>query len=298
MTDRQTNVLLLGGSGQLGQEILRAAWPAHIRVHAPTRELLALTDKDAVEAAFRAKSYAAVINAAAFTAVDNAETRASEAFAVNATGAGIVAQAARNAGAAVVHISTDYVFDGALTRAYREDDDPSPPNVYGESKLAGERAVISSNARSVILRTAWLISPYGSNFLKTILRLSATGGPIRVVDDQIGNPTSAADLAATIVSIVLGLIDQPTAPTGLFNFVNAGEASWHELAQAIVAADGGDPAMVQAIPTLAFPTPAARPPNSRLDTSRIRVDYGIIPRPWRQIVPGIVTEARLKEKSR
>jgi len=285
-------ILVTGGSGQVGRALGLLDWPEGIDLHAPTRAELDLADPASIGAAFAARAYAAVINCAAYTAVDKAEDDVVAAFAANAMGPAVLAAATAAAGVPIVHVSTDYVFDGSAPGFYREDAAVAPLGVYGASKLAGELAVASGNPRHVIVRTAWVLSDHGSNFAKTMLRVGATNAHLRVVDDQRGCPTSAADIATTLQTIALRLLDRDDAPMGIFHFVNAGEASWCDLARFIFAeasAQGGPSPAVQAIATADYPTRARRPANSRLDTRKIADTYGITPRPWQQAVAEIVS---------
>lgn len=291
------HILITGGSGQVGMELQAVDWPADVVLHAPARGELDLSDPASVRAAFSVTPFAAVINCGAHTAVDKAETEVAAAFAANAMGPAALADATREAGIPLVHVSTDYVFEGSCPRAYIETDPVAPLGVYGASKLAGELAVRSGNARSVVLRTAWVLSTHRANFLKTMLRLAADRPTLRVVDDQQGCPTSARDIAHALKTITLKLISDPTAPTGLYHFVNAGETTWAGLAAEIFAlssATGGLSATIEGIPTTAYPTPARRPANSRLNTDKLTRDYGIVPRQWQVAVAEIVAE--LQEK--
>lgn len=291
------HILVTGGAGQVGLELQRVVWPEDVRIHAPTRDQLDLTDAGAVARAFEATPFTAVINPAAYTAVDKAEDEAAEAFAANALAPAILADLTRKAGIPLIHVSTDYVFDGSGTRAYVETDPVAPLGVYGASKLAGELAVSSGNTRSVVLRTAWVFSAHRGNFLKTMLRLGAQNASLRVVDDQRGCPTAAADIAAALAVISLRLMDDAEAPTGIYNFVNAGEASWCELARDIFAAEGRTNApTVIGITTADYPTRARRPANSRLSTDKLTRDFAIRPRPWQEAVREVVAE--LKEETK
>jgi dTDP-4-dehydrorhamnose reductase len=292
-------ILITGGTGQVGRALPKLARPQDVELHCPARAELDLADRCSVEAAFAARSYAAVINCAAYTAVDKAEGDTVAAFAANAMGPAVLAAATAAAGVPIVQVSTDYVFDGTGSRPYREDDPVAPLGVYGASKLAGELAVASGNPRHLILRTAWVLSESGANFAKTMLRVGATNPVVRVVDDQHGCPTGADDIAATLQTLTLRLLDDPAAPTGVFHFVNAGEATWCGLARAIfaaAAADGGPSPVVEAIATADYPTPARRPANSRLSTARITAAYGITPRPWQQAVAEIVAALRARSE--
>jgi dTDP-4-dehydrorhamnose reductase len=227
-----------------------------------------------------------VVNAAAYTAVDQSELEPARAMAVNATGAAAVAAAAAALQVPVVHISTDYVFDGSAPRPYGEDDPTAPLGVYGASKLKGEELALKANPRCAVLRTAWVYSPFGKNFVRTMLRLAQTRDEIGVVADQIGSPTSALSLAEMVVAVARNLVERPDAEAllGVFHAVDGGEASWAELATAIFArsgAGGGPTARVRPIATSEYPTPAARPANSRLSTLKLQQVHGVKPREWR-----------------
>jgi dTDP-4-dehydrorhamnose reductase len=286
-------ILVTGGAGQVGAELQAFAWPEGVSVLAPTRAELDLTNAASVRAWFAAHNVAAVINPAAYTAVDKAETEVGDAFAANALAPALLAEATKAASVPLVHVSTDYVFDGQGTGFNAEDTPVAPLGVYGASKLAGELAVRSGNPRSVVVRTAWVLSPHRANFLKTMLRLAGDRDRISVVSDQFGCPTSAGDIAQALATIVLRMIADADAPTGIYHFVNSGETSWSGLAQEIFAlsqARGGVFAEVTPITTAEYPTPARRPANSRLATDKITADYGLTPRPWREAVADIVDE--------
>jgi len=286
-----STILVTGGTGQIGNALGRLAWPAGIDLHLPSRGELNLAERASVEAVFSALRYAAVINCAAYTAVDKAEDDVVEAFAANSMGPAVLAAATAAAGIPLLHVSTDYVFDGTAKGFYREDAPVAPLGVYGASKLAGELAVASGNPRHVILRTAWVLSDHGGNFAKTMLRVGASNPTLRVVDDQHGCPTAAADIAAALQTIAMRLIAEPAAPTGVFHFVNSGESTWCGLARAIfaeAASHGGPSPVVQAIATADYPTRARRPANSRLHTAKLTAAFGIVPRPWQEAVAEIV----------
>jgi dTDP-4-dehydrorhamnose reductase len=287
------HILITGGAGQVGLELARADWPADVVLHLPTRAELDLGDIASVRAAFAATPFAAVINSGAYTGVDKAETDVASAFAANAMGPAVLAEVTRAADIPLVQVSTDYVFDGSKDGAYLEDDPVGPLGVYGASKLAGEQAVRSGNPRSIVLRTAWVLSVHRANFLKTMLRLAADRPALRVVGDQTGCPTSARDIAATLKAVTLRMIADPQAPTGVYHFVNAGETSWAGLASEIFAlsvGQGGPSATVEAITTAEYPTPARRPANSVLSSDKLARDYAIAPRPWGVAVAEIVRE--------
>jgi len=262
--------------------IERAA--AHdVEIQAIGRPDLDLSDPDSIERCLDAARADVVVNAAAYTAVDKAESEEELVTQINGAGAGLVAAAARRQGAPVIHISTDYVFDGTFDRPYDETDPPAPVGAYGRSKLAGEFAVAAANPEHVILRTAWVYSPFGGNFVKTMLRLGETRGQLNVVADQRGGPTSALDIADAVIAVAKGLIDRP-GRFGIFHMTGAGEASWAEFAAAIFAeaeAHGRKPVEVVPITTAQYPTPARRPANSRLNGAKLRETYGVELPHWR-----------------
>jgi dTDP-4-dehydrorhamnose reductase len=229
-----------------------------------------------------ARPWAAIINAGAWTAVDAAESHAAEAWAANALGPAALARASGEAGIPLVHLSTDYVFDGGLDRPYREDDPVGPTSVYGASKAAGEVAVAALNPRHVILRTAWVFSPWGANFVRTMLRLGQSRDGLSVVADQHGCPTSAQDIAAG-VGAVCARLSGDGAPSGVFHFAGAGETTWFGLASRVferAAAAGRKTPVLTPIASADWPTPVRRPANSRLDTTAFTRTFGHAPRPW------------------
>jgi dTDP-4-dehydrorhamnose reductase len=287
------SILVTGAGGQLGQSLARIGWPAEVRLDLATSAALDITDEAAVSARLADGRHAAVINAAAYTAVDQAESDSDAAFRVNELGAEILARQTAIVGLPFFHVSTDYVFDGAGDGAYREEDPVGPLGVYGASKLAGERAVVGAYPRATIIRTAWVVSPFGTNFVKTMLRLGGERPELRVVDDQIGCPTSALDLARAIRTMALRQFDEPNAPLGLYHFVNNGETSWCGLAREIFAqagARGGPTPKVTPITTADFPTPARRPANSHLSVEKLSRDYAIQPRSWQEALAEIIAE--------
>lgn len=237
-------------------------------------------------------SPAVIVNAAAYTRVDDAETDPA-AMAANGEAAGAVARAAHALGVPVVQVSTDYVFDGTLDRRYREDDPTAPVNGYGRSKLAGEQAVAHEAPDHAILRTSWVCSPFGRNFVTTMLALARSRDSVSVVGDQHGAPTSAIDLADGVIGVARNLVTRPGAAElrGVFHMTGGGETTWADFARAIFAestARGGPGARVETIPSSAYPTPARRPFNSRLDCSRLRRMHGIALPDWRQSLGTIV----------
>lgn len=289
-------ILVTGGTGQVGLELLRQPWPAGVTVLAPGRDQLNLASAESIVAWFAGRQIDCIINPAAYTAVDLAEDNVGAAFLANAQGPAWLADVARGRDIPLLHVSTDYVFDGSLDRPYHEEDPVSPLGAYGASKLAGELAVRAGAPRHVILRTAWVISAQRNNFLKTMLRLAAERPELSVVADQHGCPTSARDIAATLRTIALAHLADGSAPSGIYHFVNDGSTTWHGLAEAVMAASrahGGAAVPVRPIASADFPTRARRPGNSRLGTAKIRSDFGIVPRPWQDIVEQIVSELSL-----
>ncbi|MGE3843537.1 MAG: dTDP-4-dehydrorhamnose reductase [Vicinamibacterales bacterium] len=233
-----------------------------------------------------------IVSAAAYTAVDRAEDEPEVAAAVNAAGAGKVAETAAALSVPVIHLSTDYVFAGDGGRPYDEQDRPEPQSVYGRTKLAGEVAVASENPRHVILRTAWVYSPFGKNFVKTMLFLAADRGVVRVVADQFGNPTSALDIADAILAIAPKLVGEaPASRFGVFHLAGTGSTHWAGLAARVFdtsRALGGPWARVEAITTVDYPTRARRPANSRLSTDHLRDVFGWQAPDWRVSCDAVV----------
>ena len=279
-------ILVTGATGQVARSLLERA-PRHgVEILTVGRPELDLLEEASVIAALQRVRADVIVNAAAATAVDRLESDPALAHRVNAEGAGAVARAAAALGAAVVQLSTDYVFDGALARPYMEDDATAPLNVYGLSKLAGEAAVGAANPRHVILRTSWVYSPYGNNFVAAMLRLSRGGGRVRVVADQVGAPTSAHDLADAIIAVCQRLAAPGAGAEhyGVFHATAAGETSWAGFAALIFESAvslGRAQAQVTPITTADYPPPARRPRNSRLACDRLRRVYGLMLPDWR-----------------
>ena len=266
-------ITVTGHSGQVVLAMLERA-PQSASVTALGRPELDLEHTQTIVPAILASRPDIVVNAAAYTAVDLAESQEKTAQQVNGTAAGEVAQAAARLGVPVIQISTDYVFDGTLERPYREDDPVGPISAYGRSKLGGERAVAAATGNHAILRTAWIYSPFGKNFVKTMLRLAETRNEVGVVADQVGSPTSALDIADTVFAVARNLVARPDDPAlrGIFHMGAQGQAVWADVAEAIFAERerlGGAAVRVKRIATSDYPTPARRPANSRLDSSRL-----------------------------
>ncbi|MDV3458458.1 dTDP-4-dehydrorhamnose reductase [Sphingomonas sp. HF-S4] len=286
-------VLVTGATGQLGTELVRAAWPSGWQAVALSRDALDLADPAAIAAKVASEPWAAVVNAAAYTAVDKAESDAVAAWRINALAPAAFGAACAAADIPLVQLSTDYVFAGDKMGAWEVGDPVAPLGVYGASKLGGELAVRTSGARHAIVRTAWVVSPHGSNFVKTMLRAAAERSSLRIVGDQIGSPTAASDLARALIGIVQRLVQDAAAPTGTFHFSNAGAVSWAGFASEIFRQSGlrgGPVAQVEVIGTADYPTPARRPANSLLDHTAITAAYGITPRQWPQALADILDE--------
>jgi dTDP-4-dehydrorhamnose reductase len=277
--------LLLGGTGQVGREFRSLSQP-NVNIVAPGRAELDLQDPRSIKRIFAAEPWNAVINAAAYTDVDGAEGNEAVAFAVNAVGPSQLAAEAGWHGIPLIHISTDYVFDGRKGAPYVENDATGPLNAYGRSKLAGERGIRGATLRYVTLRTSWVYSPFGKNFVRTILRLAAERERLNIVADQRGCPTAADDLARACLDIALRCASEPeAAPYGLYHFAGAGEATWFEFASAVVnMAAGRLPRLPQVVPiqTSEYPTTAQRPADTRLDCAAVTRAFGISPRPWHE----------------
>lgn len=279
-------VLVIGREGQLARSLVDAAKQAGVEVVAVGRPEIDLAMPSTIGGAISQHAPGLVINVAAYTAVDQAEKEPALAFAINADGAGHVARACAAADVPLMHISTDYVFDGSKTSAYVEDDAVSPLGVYGSSKLEGERQVAAAHARHVIVRTAWVVSPFGHNFVKTMLRLAQSRPEISVVGDQIGCPTYAPHLASALLAVAqqIGRRDRAAAPWGVYHATGTGEATWFDLAQEVFAQSrrhGGAAASVKPITTAEYPTPARRPANSRLDCGKLARTFDVRLPDWR-----------------
>jgi dTDP-4-dehydrorhamnose reductase len=276
-----SRVLVVGRRGQVARALSEAAWPATVEVVCRGRESLDLADPAAVIREVAAQPPDLVINAAAYTAVDQAEKEPAAAFALNRDGPAALAEACAELGAPLLHVSTDYVFDGAKEAPYLEDDPVHPLSVYGASKEAGEQAIRARLPAHLILRSAWVYASQGQNFLRTMLRLARERDEIRVVDDQLGSPTVASEIARALVAASRRLLDGGR-DYGTFHFCGLGATSWHGFAAAIFELTRGPRPRLVAIPTSAYPTPATRPANSVLDCGKFQRTYGITARPWRE----------------
>lgn len=288
-------ILQFGTTGQLATELLRQA-PAHdVEVTALSRADADLSDPAACARKVMEARPDLVVIAAAHTAVDQAESEPDLARAINAGSPGAIAQAADAVGAAVVNISTDYVFDGAGGAPYAEDAATNPLNTYGKTKLEGETAVAAACSRSLNIRTSWVVSAHGKNFVKTMLRVAAAGNPLKVVDDQSGRPTSAADLAGFILGQAPRLAEAKAGDPafGTVHFANSGEVTWRDFAVEIFVQALGDQAPeVGGQKTADYKTPATRPLRATMDLSKLSRVYGVTPRPWQAALADIVAELK------
>jgi len=296
-------LVVTGREGQVAQSLIEVARDRDgVEVIAVGRPALDLARPDTVFAALEAARPDIVVSAAAYTAVDQAEDEKDQAFAVNATGAGKVAEAAARLGVPVIHLSTDYVFDGTKDGAYVEADATAPLGVYGASKFAGEQAVAAANPRHLILRTAWVYSPFGKNFVKTILRLAADRDEISVVADQWGNPTSALDIADAILHAAARLRDDKNfAAFGVYHLTGTGETNWSGFARHILdtsRALGGPHAGVRDIATADYPTKARRPANSRLSSAKFADVLGWTAPQWNNSVGAVVLRIPVRTPAR
>jgi dTDP-4-dehydrorhamnose reductase len=286
-------ILQFGTTGQLATELLRQASSHEVSITALGRAEADLADPAACAAKVRELKPELVVIAAAHTAVDLAESETDVAQTVNATSPGAIAAAAAEVGAAVINVSTDYVFDGEGGAPYAEDAHTNPLNAYGRTKLAGEQAVAAANPRSLSIRTSWVVSAHGKNFVKTMLRVAAAGNPLKVVDDQSGRPTSAADLAGFILQIAPKLAAAKAGDPrfGVVHFANAGEVTWRDFAIEIFAQALGDKAPeVGAQKTADYVTPARRPLRATMNLSRLESVYGVTPRHWKDALADIIRD--------
>ncbi len=281
-------MIVTGREGQVVRSLVERARGSGVEVVPLGRPELDLSGPaERIESTIAEARPDVVVAAAAYTQVDRAESERDLAFAINEHGARAIARASRKLGVPLIHLSTDYVFDGLKAEPYFEADPTAPSGVYGASKLAGERAVLDEHGRSRVLRTAWVYSPFGSNFVKTMLRLAGDRDEVSVVADQRGNPTSALDIADAILAIA-----RDVRAGGIFHMAGTGEASWAELAKEIFVASakaGGPTAAVKPIATADYPTAGQRPSNSRLNTDKLEQAYGIRLPAWRSSLGPVVT---------
>lgn len=280
-------VLVTGSNGQVGYCLVQQLRQQNADFLALDRDQLDITQRQAVWQTVSDYRPNVIINAAAHTAVDKAESEAEQAFAINRDGAAYLAEAAQQIGAAMLHISTDYVFDGQATQPYTETDATAPQGVYGQSKLAGEQAVLAACSRSIILRTAWVFGEHGHNFVKTMLRLGRERDSLGIVSDQHGAPTYAGDIAAALLHIAHHITQGKPTEYGIYHFSGKPYVSWYQFAEAIFqqAQQQGilaNTPQLLAIATPDYPTPAKRPANSCLQLDKIQQVFGISPSDWQQ----------------
>ena len=283
--------LITGAKGQVGYCLTQQLQGKH-EILAVDRDELDITDQSAVKNAVENFRPDVIINAAAHTAVDRAETEIELSEAINVKGPQYLAEAAKNVGAAILHISTDYVFDGQREGKYKETDATDPQGVYGKTKLEGEQAVAKENDKFIVLRTAWVFGEHGNNFVKTMLRLAKTRDTLGVVADQIGGPTYAGDIAASLIQIAEKIIAGEDVQYGIYHFTGEPYVSWCDFAKAIfdeaVSQNVLEKALlVNAITTADYPTPAKRPANSCLDLTKIQQVFGIQASDWKKALKNI-----------
>jgi len=297
-------VLVFGAGGQVGREVSRATRLASFEVLALDKAASDITDLGAVSTVIVRHKPDLVINLAAYTAVDRAESEAEMAWAANCAGAALIAGLCSECSIPLIHLSTDYVFDGRKAGPYEEDDDVNPLSVYGRSKEAGERAVRAATTQHVILRTSWVYGAHGTNFVKTMLRLGRERPVLRVVADQHGCPTAAAEITSSLVRIA-DEIQRGSAIWGTYHFAGSGSTSWHGFAEEIVdlgthygAWPIGSRPRVEPITTDQYPTPAHRPMNSVLDCGKIAEELGISAPPWQTSLMPVVRELLERENIR
>ena len=279
-------ILVFGEIGRVGQELQRRAGDVVLEVRG--LEEADFTNPESCVAFVEATDADAVINAVAYTAVDKAEEQEDLALAINGTTPGAIAQAAAARGLPFVHISTDYVFDGAGETAFATDHPTGPLGAYGRTKLVGEEAVIAAGGPHAILRPSWVVSAHGNNFIKTMLRLGADRDRLTIVADQIGGPTAADDIADALLIMARAYADGRTA-SGIYHFSGAADASWADFAREIFA-QSNITCTVTPIPTSDYPTPAARPLNSRLDCTTLDTDFGISRPDWRKSLASVLKD--------
>jgi dTDP-4-dehydrorhamnose reductase len=276
-------VLVTGANGQLGQAIQSVVgnYPSIDFVFCSSSELN-ITDKNNCETIFEKYKPQFCINAAAYTAVDKAESEPEKAYAINVTGAQNLAAVCKAYNTTLLHVSTDFVFEGLSNQPYSEEDVPNPTGVYGETKLQGEQAILNTWEKHFIIRTSWVYSQFANNFMKTMIRLASERDSLSVVSDQIGTPTNAVDLAESLLTIITFDIRHSTFDHyGIYNYSNEGQCSWYDFAKEIFKVNNIS-INLQPIPTTAYPTPAKRPAYSVLDKSKIKTVFGITISNWQE----------------
>ena len=281
-------VLVTGASGQLGQAIqFIAKNHSEIKFVFCSSSDLDISNKENCQTVFQKTKPDFCINAAAYTAVDKAESERDKAELINVLGSKNIAEVCNNFDVKLIHISTDFVFDGSNNKPYTETQITNPKGVYGQTKLDGEKAIQQVFSKYYIIRTSWVYSQFGNNFMKTMLRLASERTALSVVNDQIGTPTNAVDLAEALVQIILSANQQPTTDNyGIYNFSNEGECSWYDFAKKIFEINNVS-IDLSAIPTEQFPTPAQRPKYSVLDKSKIKTTFGITIKTWEESLKSI-----------
>lgn len=290
-------ILLLGQGGQLGHA-LAESFLGLGELHAHTHATLDLADLDAIRNAIRAVNPSVILNAAAYTAVDRAESEPDLARAINTTAPGVIAEESARLNALLIHYSTDYVYDGNKSGPWTEDDPVAPLNTYGATKLAGEQAIAATGANHLILRTSWVFGPVGNNFVRTMLRLGRERTELNIVDDQLGAPTSTLELARATRTIVDGILANrfgaPSDFSGVYHMTCAGQVSWCGFARAIFqrvsAKQGFTPPVVHPIPTSAYPTPARRPHNSVMSNARLQARFGVQLATWQAALDNVLAQ--------
>ena len=283
----KNNILVIGAKGQLGRELVGQGEKLKGKVVGLDVDELDITNRTAVRAYFKKQTFSVVVNAAAYTAVDQAEKESEIAFAVNSEGPHNLAMLCHEKSIPLIHISTDYVFDGLKPGAYSEDDLPVPVGIYASSKAEGEKRVAMVSKRHIVLRTAWLYGVHGNNFVKTMLRLSREKTEIKVVNDQYGCPTNAAELAAAILTVCRKVHENENFDAwGVYHYCDEGETTWYGFAETIFKmASGYETLAIQnliPITTQEYPTPVKRPPNSVLSCDKIQRIFGIQRKPWEE----------------
>ena len=294
-------ILVPGRNGQVGWELQSALAPLGT-VIALDRDQMDLANPDSIRRAIREHKPQIIVNAAAYTAVDKAESEPEPAMLINGVAPGILAEEARRLGAVLVHYSTDYVFDGTKKQPYIEDDPPHPLSEYGRSKLAGEQVIASSGATHLIFRTSWVYAARGQNFVRTMLRLGRERSELRIVDDQVGAPTWARFIAEATAQVLRQLGDGHKAignRAGIYNLTAMGATSWYGFASAIFAEAkaqlGVTPPKLIPITTAEYPLPARRPANSRLDNSKLTAAFGLTPPSWNTLLTACIREMGIRQ---